>query len=250
MSYDNLPRMYRDLAPWFHLITAPADYKEEAAFYSRVLIEHCRRRPRHVLELGSGGGNNASHMKKRFEMTLVDLSPGMLRLSKTINPELEHRQGDMRTVRLGCEFDAVFIHDAIMYMTTEDDLRQSIETAYAHTKPGGCALFVPDCTRETFREKTRQGGHDDRASRRSVRFVEWTWDPDLADTTYNVEFAYLLRDARGRIRALRDRHTFGVFPKRTWLRLIRGAGFEAFAVPFVHSEVPPGYTVFVGKKRP
>ena len=245
-ALDRLPRMYRDLAPWFHLITAPAEYKEEAAFYSRALIEHCRRRPRTLLELGSGGGNNASHMKERFEMTLVDLSPGMLRLSRSINPELEHRRGDMRSVRLGREFDAVFIHDAIMYMASEDDLRSAIETAYAHTKAGGCALFVPDCTSETFREKTHQGGHDDPASGRGVRFVEWTWDLAGKDTEYTVDFAYLLRDARGRIRALYDRHTFGVFPKRTWLRLIRGAGFEARTVPFVHSEVPVGYVAFVG----
>ena len=29
----------------------------------------------------------------------------------------------MRNVRLGRTFDAVFVHDAIMYMTTEVDLR-------------------------------------------------------------------------------------------------------------------------------
>jgi len=28
-----------------------------------------------VLELGSGGGNNASYLKHRFAMTLVDRSP-------------------------------------------------------------------------------------------------------------------------------------------------------------------------------
>jgi hypothetical protein len=156
----------------------------------------------------------------------------------------------MRSVRLGREFDAVFVHDAIMYLTTEDDLGRAIETAYVHTKPGGCALFVPDCTKETFREKTHQGGNDDPASGRGVRFVEWTWDLEGRDTVYSVDFAYLLRDARGRIRALHDRHTFGVFPRRTWLRLIRRAGFEARAVPFVHSEVPPGYVAFVGMKTP
>lgn len=27
---EPLPRLYTDLAPWFHLLTAPADYAEEA----------------------------------------------------------------------------------------------------------------------------------------------------------------------------------------------------------------------------
>ncbi|MHC4615594.1 MAG: class I SAM-dependent methyltransferase, partial [Planctomycetota bacterium] len=57
-----------------------------------------------VLELGSGGGNNASHLKKWFDMTLVDLSPHMLEVSRALNPECSHQQGDMRTVRLGTLF--------------------------------------------------------------------------------------------------------------------------------------------------
>src|SRR5947199_313515 len=75
-----------------------------------------------VLELGSGGGHNAVHLKARFTMTLVDLSAGMLDMSRRLNPECEHHQGDMRTVRLGRTFDAVFVHDAVDYMLTEDDL--------------------------------------------------------------------------------------------------------------------------------
>ena len=47
----------------------------------------------------------------------------MLALSATLNPECEHLEGDMRTLRLGRTFDVVFIHDAISYLTTEDDLR-------------------------------------------------------------------------------------------------------------------------------
>ena len=54
----------------------------------------------------------------------------------------------MRTVRLGRTFDAVLVHDAIDYMTTEADLRAAVETAYAHCRPG-VALFVPDDIAET-----------------------------------------------------------------------------------------------------
>ena len=115
-----IPKLYGKLAPWFHLLTSPKDYAEEAAFYRKTLLDVCTKRPKTLLELGSGGGNNASHMKKHFAMTLVDMSPRMLALSKSINPECEHKRGDMRSVRLRREFDAVFIHDAIMYMTPGD----------------------------------------------------------------------------------------------------------------------------------
>lgn len=111
---DGLPRLYTDLASWFHLLTAPEDYAEEAAFYQQCILDASAAPPRTLLELGSGGGNMASHYKRRFESTLVDPAPGMLDLSRRLNPECEHVERDMRTVRLGRLFDVVFVHDAVM----------------------------------------------------------------------------------------------------------------------------------------
>ena len=133
--------MYSDLAPWFHLLTHPSDYEDEAAFVGRVVDDVAIGDARTLLELGSGGGNNASHLKTRFDCTLTDISPEMLALSRSLNPECEHLEGDMRTLRLGREFDVVFIHDAISYLTTEEDLRAAIETAATHVRPGGVVVF-------------------------------------------------------------------------------------------------------------
>ncbi len=126
-----------ELAAWWPLLWPPADYREQAATFRDALLRVPARRPRTVLELGSGGGNNASHLKKTFRMTLVDVSPKMLAISRRLNPECEHVGGDMRTVRPGRLFDAVFVHDAIGYMTTAAMLRQAMETAAAHCRPGG-----------------------------------------------------------------------------------------------------------------
>lgn len=238
------PRLYTDLASWFHLLTAPADYAEEAAFYWNVICSACSSPPCTLLELGSGGGNNASHLKAHCQLTLVDLSPQMLELSQSINPECEHVVGDMRSVRLGRLFDAVFIHDAISYMLTEADLVQAIQSAAVHCKPGGAALFAPDYVRETFRSATSHGGHD--SSERGMRYLEWTWDPDPDDSTYVVDFAYLLRDENGETRVETDRHQLGLFPRADWIRMIGSVGFEPRAVPFEHSEVEPGSEVFLG----
>lgn len=239
--------IYTELAPWFHLLTAPEEYEEEAGICRQHLVAACARPPQHVLELGSGGGNNASHMKAHFKMTLVDLSDGMLELSRTINPEIEHVQGDMRTVRLGGQFDAVFVHDAIVYMTTEDDLRAAIATAYVHCAPGGAALFAPDYIRETFRPGTDHGGHD--ADGRSMRYLEWVRDPDPNDDTYEVDYALILMEDGRPTRVAHDHHVEGLFSRGVWLRLLTEAGFEPREIPFEHSEVPEGAVLFVGVKR-
>jgi len=241
------PRLYSDLASWFHLLTAPEDYAEEAEFYRQALLAACPHPPQALLELGSGGGNNASHLKAHFTLTLVDLSPGMLAISRSLNPECEHLPGDMRTVRLGRLFDAVLIHDAIMYMTSEVDLRAAFETAFVHCRPGGAALFVPDHVCETFRPATDHGGHD--GERRSMRYLEWTWDPDPDDTTYLVDFAYLLKDENGTLHCEYDRHILGLFPRQTWLRLLAETGFQPRSIPFDHSQSEPGACeIFLGIK--
>ncbi len=249
-----LPKMYTELAEWWPYISHPADYAEEAEIYRRTLLG-ANENIHTVLELGSGGGNNASFLKQHFEMTLVDLSPGMLANSRRLNPELPHIQGDMRSVRLGKTFDAVFIHDAIMYMTSEEDLFQAIQTAAAHLGPGGVVLIVPDHVKETYHSGTSLHGHDGAElgpeyTGRDLHYMEWTYDPDPSDSTYLVDFVYLIHEPGQPTRCIYDQHVFGIFSEQTWLELLRRAGFEGRLLPFEHSEVEPGSTeMILGVKK-
>ena len=216
------PMLYSRLAEWWHLLSDPAEYADEAESFRAIFAAHAR--PVHTLvEFGSGGGNNASHLKKHFTMTCVDRSQEMLAMSRTLNPELEHVHGDMRTARLGRTFDGVFIHDAIMYLTTLADLRAAFETAFVHCREGGLALFVPDFVRETFHPDTSHGGHDN--ATRGVRYLDWTYDPDPTDTTCRTDYVYLLREGAETVRTELDRHVLGLFPRDEWLRLLRETGF-------------------------
>jgi SAM-dependent methyltransferase len=242
------PRLYRELADWFHLLTAPEEYVEEAEAYRRIIVETSARPVRDVLELGSGGGNNASHLRAHFTMTLTDLSPKMLAMSRRINPECEHIEGDMRTLRLNRDFDAVFVHDAIDYITSLPDLRAVMETAFLHCRPGGVALFAPDLVRETFQSSSDHGGND--ADGRGLRYLEWTWDPDPNDDTFVVDFAYLLRQEDGSVRVELDRHVCGLFPRGEWLRLLEDVGFRANRRVVEREDEEKGTEVFTGLRPP
>jgi len=242
-----MPKLYDELASWWPLLSRPADYVEEAGFYAQYLLATGDAPARTLLELGSGGGNNASHLKGQFAMTLVEPSPGMLAVSRALNPECEHVEGDMRSIRLGRQFDRVFIHDAIAYMTTPRDLRSAIATAFVHCRPGGAALFAPDHLRETFRAGTDHGGYDGEG--RGLRYLEWTWDPDPTDSTYVVDYAYLLREGDQPMRVEHDRHIEGLFARAEWLGVLESAGFTPQVVRFDHSELEPGsYEIFIGVK--
>ncbi len=242
---DATPRLYRDLAEWYPLLTPVEDYPEEAAFYRRLFETHAVRPPRTLLDLGCGAGHVAFHLKPGLEATLVDLSPSMLALSRRLNPDCEHVEGDMRSVRLGRLFDAVLLHDAVSHMTTRGDVAAAVASAFAHTAPGGVALFQPDCVTETFEEGSDTGGSD--GGGRGLRYLEWRFRPEPEAERFVVEVAYLLREAGGEVRVAQDRLEMGLFPRAYWLETIAAAGFEARVVPLEHSAAGD-YEVFVGRR--
>ncbi|MEZ4381230.1 MAG: methyltransferase domain-containing protein [Nannocystaceae bacterium] len=249
------PRLYTDLAGWYHLLTAPSDYAEEAAIYrghlAAALTAAAIPGPWTLLELGSGGGANASFLKEHFTMTLSDVSPEMLAISRSINPQLEHVVGDMRDLRLDRQFDAVFVHDALSYLRTDDDLRRAIATVAAHCRPGGVALLCPDDVAERLADTHACGGHDG-ADGRGVRYLEWSRrlpGTPADDPGYVADYVYMLRDASGSITTVSERHHLGAHPRARWLELLDAAGFDAEARPFLHSEVSATMELFVGRKR-
>lgn len=246
---NELPRLYRDLAWIWPLLSPPEDYAEEAEVivdeFERLGLEQADR----LLHLGSGGGSLDWHLKSIYEVTGVDFSEEMARHASTVNPEIEYWRGDMREFRHDRVFEGVLIHDAIAYMTTHDDLAAVFETAAAHLKPGGALVCLPEQIREQFVQHEVE--HQTHASGGvSVTTVEVNYDPDPQDTVFETTFAYFIR-TDGDLRVEIDRHHMGIFPLADYVAAARSAGFELEAVEIPLSDMPPEkpYTLIVGKKR-
>jgi SAM-dependent methyltransferase len=232
---------YNDLATWWPLFSPPVHYLEEVDDFLKRIGPLTAPGPASLLELGCGGGSFASHLKEHFTLTLTDVSEGMLAQSRIINPEAEHIAGDMRTLRLNRRFDYVLVHDAVCYMTTAADLRAAIETAAVHCRAGGMVIVLPDYVAETFAPGTEHGG-EDAPDGRGFRYLAWHSDPDPSDTTYIVNYAFLLKEADGDVRVEHDRHIEGLFPRAVWLETFRAAGLSAA------SEIDPfGRDVFIAR---
>lgn len=242
---DGQEQFYGELAAWWPFISPVEDYEEESEEIARHLTS-AQMPVVEVLELGSGGGHVARWLKDRFRLTLVDRSTAMLAVSTALNPECEHHQGDMRTVRLGRSFDAVLIHDAVDYLASEDDLLETFRTAAAHCRPGGIVVVLPDHTRETFEPDTDHGGSD-HPDGGGIRYLEWSIDPDPTDTTVRTDYLFLIREADGSVRVVHDVHTLGLFPEGTWLAQLVAAGFEAEVRTEHTTEDRPPRRIFVGR---
>ncbi|CAN5487689.1 hypothetical protein BH23ACT6_BH23ACT6_21730 [soil metagenome] len=241
--YADAPRMYADLARWWPLLSPPEEYVEEAATIAG-LLRTAVADVHTVLELGSGGGHNAVHLRADVEMTLVDLSPDMLAVSQHLNPHCEHHVGDMRTLRLDRNFDAVLIHDAVDYMLTEDDLAATFTTARVHLEIGGLLIVMPDHVAETFEPQTDHGGSD-AADGSGIRYLEWTHDPDPGDSQICTDYIYALRDTSGAVTTESERHHFGLFPEQRWVELLQDTGFEVTRLQEQLEEDRPARRIFM-----
>lgn len=220
-----LPRLYGEFADWWLLMSPPVHYGEEARDLVARLGDFHRGPATTMLELGSGGGSLAYHLKDRFTLTLTDVSPGMLGVNRSVNPECEHYLGDMRSLRLDRIFDIVLVHDAIMYMTTATDLRAAFETAAVHCRDGGTVVLLPDYVKETFEAGTDCGGEDGDDGR-ALRYLEWIWDPEPSDHTYVADYVYALRTPDGQVTVEHDRHVEGLFARAQWLEWLAEVGFD------------------------
>ncbi len=222
-------KIYGEFAPWWPLFSHPKEYREEAEWIWAALAQAAMGPVRSILELGSGGGNSASHLKRRCTLTLADISPQMLAVSRALNPECEHIEGDMRALRLGRTFDAVYIHDAIMYMATREDLLAALTTAAGHLALGGIAVVQPDFVAETFRPIAEHGGHDE-TDGRGVRYLEWTHEPMPGREQAEVDYALILRTPEGTTQVVHERHRVGLFARKTWHALFQDAGFATVGI--------------------
>lgn len=246
-----MARLYADLASWWPLLSPPEDYAHEAELFLAMLAHALGGSAQSLLELGSGGGHLACNLPAELDLVLLDRSPDMLAASRQLNPGRTHVQADMCDVDLGRQFDAVLLHDAVMYMVDPDDLRAALATAARHLRPGGAFLLLPDVVVDSFEEgmSAGGGGPDWRpiGGQRSARMLEWCWDPDPTDSSYRVDMTFLLREADGSMQSVHDVHTMALHSRAAYWQALVDAGLEPVeAPPMLAAQC--GSVVFLSRK--
>lgn len=236
-------RLYGELAWLWPLTNTMADYAKQSEAFWEIIEENSRIEVETLLDLGCGGGLNDCALKKYAAVTGIDSSPAMLEIARKINPEVDYRVGDMRSVRLEELFDGVVIFDSLVYMLSEADLQAAFATVFAHLKPEGIFLTYMEYSPELFQQNRVQcsvHNHDD------LKIVEvWNeYDPDKTDHTFESVAVFLIRRS-GELQIETDRHLCGIFEIETWERLLKETGFQ---VKIEKSTLKEGHPAFVCTK--
>jgi hypothetical protein len=148
-------------------------------------------------------------------------------------------KADILSLDLGRHFDAVLMHDAVMYLQSKAELSRALEIARAHCRPGGAILFIPDLVREDFQTGTTLVGG-------GARLTEWHWDPDPSDDLFQVEFSMMVREG-GKVECIHESHTMSLFSQAHWEAL-----FNADNLSCVPIDLAPGFPIgipFLAKKN-
>jgi len=126
------------------------DYEAECDFLERIFARYAQAPIRTILDLGCGTGGHALPLaEKGCTVTGVDRSETMLAKARCETKDMAQDaescnfvQGDIRTLDLGCTFDAVIAMFAVIsYQTTNEDLVATFRTARRHLKLGGLFVF-------------------------------------------------------------------------------------------------------------
>jgi len=242
---------YNDLAWTEDWLANPAEYEDEVMAYVDLIKRTAAEPPSILLHLGSGAGGHDRIFKRHFTVTGVDLSLGMLNKARAAHPDIEYIEGDMRTLRLNRQFDAVVIPDSIDYMASLDDLRRAIQTAVMHLKTGGVLLVVAK-TEETFQNNNfaytgeKDGIH--------VTLLENNYINPFRPNTYEATFVYLIRQ-QGELTIRTDHQVLGLFSQATWDKVFNNAGInvqktnlDGIYDPYLLNDGEYPLTIFVGQK--
>lgn len=253
-SKPQAPRLYSELAHLWPLLSPPGDYLAEAAVLRTILDQFAIKGNERLrlLEFGAGGGHTLHHLGDQYAITAVDLSEQMITNCRRLNPGIRCVVGDMRALQLDQVFDAVFVHDAIDYMTSEHDLRLALTNAARHLRAGGLVVIAPTYVADDF-EDGETSGDTVAGDDCDVTYISYVHDPDPTDSSFEMVLVYLVRvHATRAVRVIEDRHTCGLFARAQWLELLAASGFESWtwdAPEDVDGFDAPTWPVFLGRKR-
>ena len=130
--------------PRFYELAVPEPDEATPKMCLRMFEKFLPAPPACILDLGCGTGRDLGVLSRTCpDCCGVDVLPQVNEYARSIRPNLRLQAGDMRSVRLGRNFDAILcMGSAFLYALTDEDVERTIETFAAHAH--GKTLLILD----------------------------------------------------------------------------------------------------------
>jgi SAM-dependent methyltransferase len=248
--------VFGDYSSYYNLLYKSKDYFKEVEYISN-LIKEFSPNAMTILDLGCGTGKHDELFAKRgYSVCGIDISEKMLEEANklAVNEKLSFVKGDIRNIELNKTFDAVVsLFHVISYQTTNDDLRNTFETAYKHLNSEG--IFIFDCwygpgvlsDKPTVRVKKFED-----KSTEVLRVAKPKMYPNenLVDVNYEI----VVKDKqKGSCEVLNETHTMRYLFKPEIEVFMKNTGFKLVRCEEWLSGKEPGFNtwavIFIGRKQ-
>lgn len=139
---DHNPSAYDAFAPFYDGFTAASDYEHWTAQMLELATRHGLA-GRTALDLACGTGNSFVPLVRRgFEVTGCDGSPGMLAEASVKAPGVRLVRADLRRLPVLGRFDLVTcVDDSLNYLLDRDELAAAFRGLAANLAPDGVVAF-------------------------------------------------------------------------------------------------------------
>jgi SAM-dependent methyltransferase len=143
--------VFEGSAAYYDELYSDKDYAGEVSYVESLMREFAGPGKLSVLDLGSGTGKHAVELALRgYAVHGVDRSDQMVAranarkstLAGDAVANIDFSVGDVRSVRLERQFEVVLaLFHVASYQTTNQDVRDFLDTARAHVRPNGILIF-------------------------------------------------------------------------------------------------------------
>jgi SAM-dependent methyltransferase len=246
-----MPEMmiFSEYARYYDLLYRDKDYAGEVEYVHGLIQAHAPG-AKSLLNLGCGSGRHDLMLAELgYDVCGVDLSAEMLSFARAAAgiKKIEYEQGDVRTIRLNRQFDAVIsLFHVMSYQTCNNDLKDTFATVHAHLKPGG--LFLFDCwygpgvltDRPAIRNKELEDDYI-----KVSRCAEPVLNPN--ENTVDVNYRISVMDkASGHLRKINETHSmrYLFLPEITEYLAVSGLQ-QSFAVKWLTNSPPDDTTWYL-----
>ena len=211
-----------DLAPYYDELMLGVPYKLWVKYLEDLFCRY-KVKPKTILDVACGTGNVSEVLADRgYEVTGVDVSPGMIEVAKTKSGKVDYYAQGIAQINLSKQYDtAVSLFDSLNYVTDKEELAAGMKKVAEHVATGGLFIFDVNTVyalENHFFDRGCMGGDF------FPRYI-WTseYDHSTAICTVNMIFEVI---ENGNIKQFKEVHKQRGYSLEELSGMMTDAGFE------------------------